>query len=435
MSRYRVALFGGFELRGRGGEIIHLPGTQAALLLSLLALNAGQPVSRLKLINYLWEDRDEPQGRSSLRQTLWTIRRILGPNSDDVLVSSGGALSLSRNAVDADVDHFERLVAAGTPEDLETAVELYQGDLLDGITARCPQLDDYIRLERDRLKSVVVETLSTLVDFLRDKGAIDEAIRTAKKALSIDPLSEEAHRALMGLFVDQGQKGLALKQYDLCREYLRSELDVDPDPETTALYERIRDDRQCRAQIIPQTRAHASPSRPHSRTLRVSLAAALAATIAILTGTGFWFYHQNTSEPATPLEALAFPQPDRPSIAVLPFDNLSGDPEQGHFADGMTDDLITDLSKVSGLFVIARNTTFAYKGRAVTSGQVAEDLGVRYVLEGSVRRSGDKMRVNAQLIDATTGGHLWAERFRRRSRGCLRGSGRICPRDRAGTVA
>jgi TolB-like protein/thioredoxin-like negative regulator of GroEL len=103
--------------------------------------------------------------------------------------------------------------------------------------------------------------------------------------------------------------------------------------------------------------------------------------------------------------------PDKPSIAVLPFDNMSSDPEQDHFADGMTEDLITDLSRVSGLFVIARNSTFVYKGRSVPVSQVAEDLGVRYVLEGSVRRAGDEVRVNAQLIDATTGGHVWAERY------------------------
>jgi TolB-like protein len=108
---------------------------------------------------------------------------------------------------------------------------------------------------------------------------------------------------------------------------------------------------------------------------------------------------------------MAFPLPDKPSIAVLPFTNMSGDPAQDTFADGMTDDLITDLSKVSDLFVIARNSTFAYKGRSPNVREVAEALGVRYVLEGSVRRAGDDVRVNAQLIDATTGGHLWAERY------------------------
>jgi TolB-like protein len=108
---------------------------------------------------------------------------------------------------------------------------------------------------------------------------------------------------------------------------------------------------------------------------------------------------------------MAFPLPDKPSIAVLPFTNMSDDREQEHFADGMTDDLITDLSKISDLFVIARNSTFVYKGKAVEVRQVAEDLGVRYVLEGSVRRAGTTMRVNAQLLDASTGGHVWADRF------------------------
>ena len=103
--------------------------------------------------------------------------------------------------------------------------------------------------------------------------------------------------------------------------------------------------------------------------------------------------------------------PDKPSIAVLPFDNLSKDPEQEYFADGMTDDLITDLSKISGLFVIARNSTFQYKGKAVDVKEVSRELGIRYVLEGSVRKAGDQVRINAQLIDATTGGHLWAERY------------------------
>jgi TolB-like protein/cytochrome c-type biogenesis protein CcmH/NrfG len=110
---------------------------------------------------------------------------------------------------------------------------------------------------------------------------------------------------------------------------------------------------------------------------------------------------------------MALPLPDKPSIAVLPFANMSGDPEQDYFADGMTDDLITDLSKISGLFVIARNSSFSYKGQQVKVRQVAEELGVRYVLEGSVRRAGNEVRINAQLIDATTGGHLWADRYDR----------------------
>jgi adenylate cyclase len=104
---------------------------------------------------------------------------------------------------------------------------------------------------------------------------------------------------------------------------------------------------------------------------------------------------------------------EKPSIAVLPFANLSGDPEQGYFSDGITEDLITDLSKLSGLFVISRNSVFLYKGKNVKPDQVGQDLGVRYLLEGSVRKAGNRVRITAQLIDVTTGYHLWAERYDR----------------------
>jgi len=105
--------------------------------------------------------------------------------------------------------------------------------------------------------------------------------------------------------------------------------------------------------------------------------------------------------------------PDKPSIAVLPFVNMSGDSEQEYFSDGLTEDLITALSKVSGLFVISRNAVFTYKGKAAKPTQVSKELGVRYILEGSVRKADETVRISAQLIDATTGGHLWAERYDR----------------------
>ena len=114
-------------------------------------------------------------------------------------------------------------------------------------------------------------------------------------------------------------------------------------------------------------------------------------------------------------ETIAAPLtlPEKPSIAVLPFDNMSGDPEQDYFSDGISEDIITALSKFRWFFVTARNSTFTYKGKAVDIKQVGRDLGVRYVLEGSVRKSGDRVRVTVQLIDATTGNHLWAERYDR----------------------
>ena len=113
------------------------------------------------------------------------------------------------------------------------------------------------------------------------------------------------------------------------------------------------------------------------------------------------------------MDRVPRPLPDRPSIAVLPFVNVSSDPQQESFSDGLTEDLITDLSRMPGLFVIARNSVFAYKGRAVDVRAIAEDLGVRYLLQGSARHAGGRVRINAQLVDALHGDHLWADRFDR----------------------
>jgi adenylate cyclase len=140
----------------------------------------------------------------------------------------------------------------------------------------------------------------------------------------------------------------------------------------------------------------------------------MAILIVVIAAFAVWRLYLRPTPPPREVaskEKMAFPLPDKPSIAVLPFVNMSEDPKQEYFSDGMTEDLITDLSKTSGLMVIARNSTFTYKGKPVKIKQVAEELGVRYVLEGSVRRSGDVIRINAQLIDAMTGVHLWAERY------------------------
>jgi adenylate cyclase len=129
---------------------------------------------------------------------------------------------------------------------------------------------------------------------------------------------------------------------------------------------------------------------------------------------GRYLYHRQTAqiEPASS-DKMAFPLPDKPSIAVLPFENLSGDPEQEYFSDGITEDIITDLSKISGLFVIARHSVFTYKGKTIKIAEVGRELGVRHVLEGSVRKANGRVRITAQLVDATTEGHLWAERYDR----------------------
>ena len=144
------------------------------------------------------------------------------------------------------------------------------------------------------------------------------------------------------------------------------------------------------------------------------IAVAAVAVLILVAGGFVWNFYWRAPkiEPASK-EKMAFSLPDKPSIAVLPFVNMSGDPKQEFFSDALTEDIITSLSKMPNIFVIARNSTFTYKGKPVKVQQVAEDLGVRYVLEGSVQRSGDRVRITAQLIDALKGYHVWSERYDR----------------------
>jgi TolB-like protein/class 3 adenylate cyclase/Flp pilus assembly protein TadD len=149
------------------------------------------------------------------------------------------------------------------------------------------------------------------------------------------------------------------------------------------------------------------PKRPRRLAVTVGILIFLIAAV----GAVLWLLPGDHGANQASLQHKALPPPDKPSIAVLPFDNLSDDPNQEYFVDGMTEDLITDLAKIKSLFVIARNTVFTYKGKAVVIPDIARDLGIKYVLEGSVRRVGDVVRINAQLIDGASGAHIWAERY------------------------
>lgn len=144
---------------------------------------------------------------------------------------------------------------------------------------------------------------------------------------------------------------------------------------------------------------------------KIFRASGAAAAIVLVLTVGGLLWLQPWKPTTKPGESLEIP--DQPSVAVLPLENLSGDTEQGYFADGLSEDLITDLSKLRGMFVLARNSSFRYRGESVDVRQIGKDLGVRYVIEGSVRKLGDRIRINVQLVDTKTGGHLWAQRYDR----------------------
>jgi len=195
------------------------------------------------------------------------------------------------------------------------------------------------------------------------------------------------------------------KQLDLGYEYL-GEHEVKNLAEPVQVY-RVLTEPEAAGKVIGEKKRAAQSWK------KMVLAMAVVVLIGV-TGAVTWLRPwEPTIEPAS-VERMAFPLPDRPSIAVLPFTNMSGDPKQEYFADGLTEDVITGLSRFPDLFVVARNSTFSYKDQQVPVKRIAEELGVRYVLEGSVQMAGGTVRMTAQLIDATTGHHLWAESYDRK---------------------
>jgi TolB-like protein/regulator of sirC expression with transglutaminase-like and TPR domain len=363
-----ISLFGGFEARLESGEPVVLKGRKSQALVAYMALRPGKPFSRQELVALLWGDRGEPQARSSLRQSLSEFRKALGKADCSPLVSGRDSVLFEADAVNVDVAEFERLIDEGTPTALERAAELYRGDLLDGIGVHDSAFEDWLRDESQRLNNRACEALSKLLDHQAGEDS-ESAIATARQLLALDPLREATHRALIRLYAGKGERAMALRQYQACREVLAAELEISPEPETEQLAAEIR--------TAAAGTDEAVDPEPNLRVPGVE----------------------------------ALPPPDKPSIAVLPFVNVSGDAEQEYFSDGITEDIITELTRFPTLFVIARNSSFTYKGRAMDVRTIGQELGVRYVVEGSVRKAGNRVRITAQLVEAESGNHLWAERY------------------------
>ncbi len=255
MAAVHISLFGGFEARLGSGEALPLKGRKTQALVAYLALPPGEPRARDKLTALLWSDRGEEQARSSLRQALSELRKALGDADPTPLVAGRDAVSLDADAVEVDVITFERLITEGTQETLEQASMLYQGELLDGLGVDDPAFEEWLRTERQRLHERAREAMTHLLDQQMAAGEADGAIATARRLLALDPLQEAAHRALMRLYADGGDRTLALKQYQACRDVLQAELGVEPAAETARLHEEIR-----RAQPAVQTEPPCGPA-------------------------------------------------------------------------------------------------------------------------------------------------------------------------------
>ena len=356
-------------------------------MLAYLAMPPGQPRSRYSLCGLLWGDRAEKQARDSLKQALHRLRSAFKPVLPLPVSADRATLTLDHALVAVDVQDFEKLMNEGTSEAVARAMSLYRGDLLDGEDVRDAPFEEWLLIERQRLRGLLQDMLEALLERYTAHDMPNQARTIAHRLLALDPLREAAHRTLMRIYAEQGRAALALKQYRICRNALENELGIRPEDETERLCQSIREGRA-------NARRSASLGKPTSAGPLLDIPTP-----------------QHDAKGPSP--SAASPPLFKASIAVLPLANMSGEPEQEYFADGITEDMITDLSRWQSLAVLSRNSTTRFKGKPVDIQRVGRELGVRFLVEGSVRRMGERMRITTQLIDVETGSHVWAGRFDR----------------------
>src|SRR5262250_1559561 len=236
MSKLRLALLGSFEARTDSGLSLSIPRKKAQTLLAYLAMHPKQTHLRDKLATLLWDDAPAEQARLSLRQTLFVIRQALP--FDPTLVDGGG-VAFAAEAVTLDAREFEQFATSDDPVALERAAALYKGDLLEGISPGSAQFEEWLRTERERLHELALEVFAKLLRHQMKLEATEPAIETALRLLSLDPLQEVTHRALMRLYARQGRRAAALRQYQQCVDVLRRELGVEPEEATKQVYREL----------------------------------------------------------------------------------------------------------------------------------------------------------------------------------------------------
>lgn len=354
--------FGGCFLARGGAPIDTLSGQRKGLaLLALLAGTGGPGVSREQLLGYLWPESDEQRARTSLNQLVHSIRRQL--DAPD-LFAGASAIQLNRERITTDVAQFRDAVRE---QDHETAVALHRGPFLDGFYLRgADEFERWVSSMRGDLARLAARSLQALAERASHRGDARAAVDWWRRLTEVEPLSALAAVEFMRALDTMGDRAAALDHARRYEALVSKELGTGLDSSVNDLV------RQLRAATHPTER-------------------------------------RGPGSPAAPTH------PVRASVAVLPFVNTGGDVTDEHFSDGLTDELIVALGKVPGLRVIGRTSVFALKGQDLTARALGEMLDIATVLEGTVRRSGQRFRITAQLVSTSRDSVLWSHSFDRES--------------------
>ena len=400
-------------------------------LLALLAMARGEAVARERLAALLWPESDADHARNSLKQAVHAIRRALGP---DAIVSAGDEMRLNPAVVSCDAASFLAAIDAGDPSH---AVDLWSGPFLDCFfLSNAREFEEWVDSVRARLHAALVAALETLATRAESAGDSAGAVHWWRRLAAETPGNSRNTLRLMHALAATGDRAAAIRHGQVHTTLLREEFGARPDAEVLALMEHLRaqppeparvrtpdpstepDQSPGSARVHasatsprsdqspepartpdPMATAPATPARTPRRRMRLVVAAIVALIVVPVTVASLRAWSANANRD--------------PGLVVLPFMDMGSDGGDAYFTDGMTEELIHALSQITGLRVIARTSAFQFKGTNIDVREVGDNLDVDYVLEGSVRRGGDRLRITAQLVNTRDGSHLWSETYDR----------------------
>jgi TolB-like protein/DNA-binding SARP family transcriptional activator/Flp pilus assembly protein TadD len=409
----QLRLLGNVALTGPTGEELSAVLRQPKRLALLAYLAVASPRGfhrRDTLLALFWPERDAEHARAALSHGLYTLRRALG---EGVIVSRGDEeVGIDPERCCCDAVALEEAVDAGR---FEEAVELYRGQLLAGFhLSNAPEFDRWLEEHGARVLEQVTRAAWTLADQQEAMGHLPVAARWARHAVRLSPYEESGVRRLMTLLERTGNRAEAVHEYERFARHLASDLEVEPSTETVALIEGIRAGRGSGG--TAETPPRLAPEAPATDGLPPEVTATppvrvvqpgiqprrgLVAGLALLVIAGWALWVPPGGD-----------APEIRRLAVLPLANLTGDPQRDFFVAGLHDALVTELSRISELTVISRQSTLRYRGSHQPVPAIARELGVDALLEGSVNVEGDSVRITAQLVRAKPEERVWADTYR-----------------------
>ena len=354
MNQPSLRLLGGFQLLAGSGQEIRLPTRRSRALLAYLALSENGPTSRGHLADLLLSRRSEEQSRHSLSQCLLEIRKVVKPNGLSLLSTDKHQVALDRSTLCVDVWDLEAATERRSLDSLCSAVESFSGPILDDLTDLDPVFDEWRDQRQSQFENRLRNACVELLDGHWQPGDRDRVVELAQRLLALDPYDERAHRALMRVYADRGQLSRSFHQFNACRELLKRDLHIPPSAETLDLKRKIT---------------------PIETTMDESA-----------------------------LEQL-------PSVAVLRFDDRTGEEWGTSVIDEFCEDIVHELSSDRAIHVIASDVSLTQLSKTVDPASLSSMLGARYFLAGALRFNGKRITVLVRLVSGETRRQLWSSKY------------------------